>query len=369
MADDEHVDILWEGVDAWNDWRHRNPDIQPDLSFVDFESEDFSGGDFHSVNFFSADMSGEAGFDNCNFRGASFEFTDMLDAYCMESDFREALFVNANLSEVDFAGSDFRDAQLHSCHLLEANFSSADLRGADLNFSNLSHAVFDDADLRGADLSGALMKNTRLRRAELSGARVFGVTPWDVDLEGAIQTDLVITPADRPRVTVDDLELAQFMYLLLENHNLRRVIETMTSRVVLVLGRFGDKRRDLLDLLQTRIREQGLVPLSIDVTRMKSSPLVDTTTLLARLARFVIADLTGAPQLLQVFEAFVPEVAVPVLPIDSSKSARKTGFTDAWKYPWYLRSARYETTAQLAELLTPEWFERVERKRRELREH
>jgi hypothetical protein len=97
--------------------------------------------------------------------------------------------------------------------------------------------------------------------------------------------------------------------------------------------------------------------------------LLVAPTLLARLARFVIADLTGAPQLPQVFEAFVPEVAVPVLPIDSSKSARKTGFTDAWKYSWYLSSARYETTAQLAELLTPEWFERAERKRHELRAH
>jgi hypothetical protein len=32
MANDEHVAMLRKGVGAWNEWRHENPDIKPDLA-------------------------------------------------------------------------------------------------------------------------------------------------------------------------------------------------------------------------------------------------------------------------------------------------------------------------------------------------
>jgi hypothetical protein len=31
MANDEHVALLKQGVDAWNKWRDENPDAYPDL--------------------------------------------------------------------------------------------------------------------------------------------------------------------------------------------------------------------------------------------------------------------------------------------------------------------------------------------------
>ena len=31
MANDEHVAMLKKGVDAWNAWRSKTPDIRPDL--------------------------------------------------------------------------------------------------------------------------------------------------------------------------------------------------------------------------------------------------------------------------------------------------------------------------------------------------
>jgi hypothetical protein len=36
MANPEHVEILKQGVKAWNKWRKDNPAIDPDLSFIDF---------------------------------------------------------------------------------------------------------------------------------------------------------------------------------------------------------------------------------------------------------------------------------------------------------------------------------------------
>ena len=72
--------------------------------------------------------------------------------------------------------------------------------------------------------------------ADLTACHVYGVSAWGVNLEGAKQTDLVITPTDEPAITVDNLEVAQFIYLLLNNKKIRDVIDTITSKVVLILG-------------------------------------------------------------------------------------------------------------------------------------
>ena len=31
MADEEQLKILRQGVDAWNEWREKNPELRPDL--------------------------------------------------------------------------------------------------------------------------------------------------------------------------------------------------------------------------------------------------------------------------------------------------------------------------------------------------
>ena len=35
MADQSHLDIFKEGVEAWNEWRTHNPSVTPDLSSAD----------------------------------------------------------------------------------------------------------------------------------------------------------------------------------------------------------------------------------------------------------------------------------------------------------------------------------------------
>jgi uncharacterized protein YjbI with pentapeptide repeats len=52
MANDEHVAILKKGVDAWNAWRNKNPDICPNLSEATLD-----GADLRSANLIEADLS------------------------------------------------------------------------------------------------------------------------------------------------------------------------------------------------------------------------------------------------------------------------------------------------------------------------
>ena len=75
-------------------------------------------------------------------------------------------------------------------------------------------------------------------------------------------------------LVVDDLELAQFLYLLTCREKLRNVIDTLTSKVVLLLGRFKPERKAVLDSLREALRIHGYVPVLFDFARPESK---DTT--------------------------------------------------------------------------------------------
>jgi hypothetical protein len=57
------------------------------------------------------------------------------------------------------------------------------------------------------------------------------------------QQNLVITDRDQAAITVDKIDVAQFIYLLLNNQAIRNVIDTITSKTVLILGRFSEDRK------------------------------------------------------------------------------------------------------------------------------
>ncbi|MEK7674001.1 MAG: hypothetical protein AAB371_02285 [Patescibacteria group bacterium] len=40
MANQEHLAILRNGVDVWNEWREKNPDVTPDLSGLKLRNVD-----------------------------------------------------------------------------------------------------------------------------------------------------------------------------------------------------------------------------------------------------------------------------------------------------------------------------------------
>jgi hypothetical protein len=109
-----------------------------------------------------------------------------------------------------------------------------------------------------------VLVRTRLTKANLTGCSVYGLSAWDVRLEGTIQASLVITPPDTPIITVDNLAVAQFIYLLLNNENVRYVIDTITSKVILILGRFTPERKVLLDAIRDELRKRDYLPVLFD---------------------------------------------------------------------------------------------------------
>jgi hypothetical protein len=122
MANRKHLAKLKEGVEAWNEWRQKNPTVRVDLEgagigVVNLSGADLSGADLRHVNLNMANLGG-------------------------------ANLAQANFGAADLLGAKFRGADLRGADLNSANLRGADLRGADLVGAKLWETVFAETDLR-----------------------------------------------------------------------------------------------------------------------------------------------------------------------------------------------------------------------------
>jgi Pentapeptide repeats (8 copies) len=248
----------------------------------------------------------------------------------------------ANLINADLSAANLRDADLSYADLRNANLSAAKLHKADLSDADLRDANLSAAKLHRADLRGAILIGTDFSDADLTGCRIYGVSAWRLKLDGAKQQNLVITRRDEPDLTVDNIEVAQFIYLMLNNEKVRDVIDTITSKAVLILGRFTDERKAVLDALREELRKRDYLPILFDFAVPATRDITETVSLLARMARFIIADLTDPMSIPKELEAIVPDLAVPVQPLLEGSSRPYAMFKDYWKYEWLLPVYRYE---------------------------
>jgi len=239
-------------------------------------------------------------------------------------------------------------ANLRRAHLYGADLSGADLSRADLSVAGLSGADLSGADLSRADLSEAPLVSADLTGANLTGSRVYGVSVWRSKLEGAKQQNLVITRIDEPQITVDHIEVAQFIYVMLNNQKIRDVIDTITSKVVLILGRFTDERKAVLNALREELRKRNYLPVLFDFSVPATRDITETVSLLARMARFVVADITDAKSIPQELAVIVPDLpSVPVQPLLLEGSAEYGMFEHFKRYPWVLETYRYASSERL----------------------
>jgi hypothetical protein len=208
-----------------------------------------------------------------------------------------------------------------------------------------------------------------ITNADLSGCRIYGVSAWGLKLSDETkQRNLTVTKRDEPEITVDNIEVAQFIYLLLHNQKIREVIDTITSKVVLILGRFTDERKAVLDALRDELRKRDYLPILFDFDKPANRNTDETITLLARMARFVIADISDAKSVLQELRAIVPELPnVPVQPVIIA-SQDEPGMFDFYRpFRSFLPVHRYATPAQLLSELSERVIEPSEAKVLEFR--
>ncbi len=394
MANQKQLAILRRGPKRWNAWRAKNRGIHIDLSGEDlspyfpdvsiFLHLDLDGAAVDRANLAGADLSAavlnEADLRRMNLQGANLAHADMHGAKLRQADLRGA----------DLRGADLTEANLTEANLSEGmvaeelprghpggftkrfvsratNLSGAILRDADLSHADLSGADLSGADLRDAFLEGASLLQTNLRDANLQGCHVFGVSAWGVDLAGASQSDLIITADREPRITVDNLEVAQFIYVLLTNKKIREVVDTVARKLVLILGRFTPRRKAVLDAIRGELRQRDYIPVLFDFDKPATRDLTETVRTLAHLSRFIIADLSSPKSIPLELQAVVPDLAVPVQPLLASGQREFGMFVDLRrKYPWVLAAHRYKDISDLLASLGDKVIAPAERKAQEL---
>jgi uncharacterized protein YjbI with pentapeptide repeats len=395
MADEEQLAIIRQGVDAWNAWREQNPDVPINLQKSEFKKADLPGANLSRANLSEANLSeanlSEANLSRANLSRASLSGANLSRANLFRAslsggtaeelllgkgftpaDLRGANLSGARLSYAFLGGAQLSQANLSRANLREAflrgaNLSGANLIEADLSSADLTTASLQKANLAGAVLSVADLVGTNFTGANLTGCRVYGISAWDLKLEGAKQKNLIIT--DRPPViTVDNLEVAQFIYLLLNNERVRHVIDTITSKVVLILGRFTDERKAVLDALRKELRQREYTPVLFDFDKPASKDLTGTVQTLANMARFVIADLTDPSSVPHELAMVVPGTPVPVQPILLEGQREYAMFADLkTRYRWVLEPYTYASPKQLMADLSKRVIVPAEAKALELR--
>lgn len=421
MVESEQLEILKQGVDRWNNWRQADPEFQPDLNGADLRQANLNEADFTKAWLDRADLSkanlsganlssawlskatlieanlSEAWLSDANLGGANFSRADLSEAWLfkatlIEANLSAASLVGADLGDADLTGADLSGADVREANLSRANLRRADLRrvdlsgadlsGVSLNRADLSRANLSRADLYGANLSGADLSLANLGAANLSGAtlmgtvvegatlsasQVYGISVWGITGTAREEDDLVITPPNQPVVTVDRLEVAQFIYLLLHNEKIRDVIDTVTSKVVLILGRFTEERKAVLDALRDALRTHNLTPVLFDFDPSANQDFTDTVTLLARMARFVIADLTDPRSVQQELTLIAPDVMVAIRPIILAGEEPWSMFSDLQRRSHGLLPVHeYRNVEDLLQGLTEHVIDPAESKRSEL---
>jgi|SRR5215831_5407210 len=274
--------------------------------------------------------------------------------------FRKAQLEKAKLNETDLRETDFRDAVLRQAFLYDANLfgadlTRADLRKADLSKAYVSEAKLCEADLSDGDLESARLIKTNMEKAVLTGCRVYGISAWDLNLDGATQSNLIITssyPPSQPIIQVDNIEVAQFIYLLLNNQKIRQVIDTITSKLVLILGRFTPERKSVLEAIRNELRKLDYLPVLFDFESPSQRDITETVSTLAHMARFVIADITDAKSIPQELERIVPDLpSVPVQPLLLASQREYSMFEHLRRYPWVLETVLYKDQQDLLKTL------------------
>jgi uncharacterized protein YjbI with pentapeptide repeats len=317
MANPEHLALLENGIEAWNDWRQRDRDLRPDLSAASLEGVYLRFADLSWVNLSGANLT-NAMMQRCRLIGA---------------DLKGARLDHADLTSADLQLAVLSGSQMHSAKLTSANLANSRLVGT---------------DLRCASLILANMTGTDVTDADLHGCSVYGLSAWKLHGQPKDQSALVISRPDESIITVDKLEVAQFIYLLLNNENIRHVIDTITSKVVLILGRFMPDRKMILDAIRDELSKRGYLPVLFDFEKPSSRDITETVSTLAHMARFVIADITDARSIPQELMAIVPALpSVPVQPLLLASQQEYGMFEHFRRFPWVLEPFLYADEDQL----------------------
>lgn len=309
----------------------------------DLRKINLSGTALNNLDLSRCDLRG-ANLSNCNLANSNFQHAHLSGANLTDSKFHGTDFSGANLLCADLSRGNYEHARFDSAILTETNltnasFKNAHLVDAHLDRAYLYHTDFSGADLSGIDLNSCLLIRTNFSNASLNGAKIYGISAWDLILKNTSQNNLEITEIDSRvgSIRVDGIEVAQFIYLMLNNRKIRDIIDTIGRKAVLILGRFNESRKPVLDKIKKGLRDYNYLPILVDFEKPQAKDMTELVSTLAHLSRFIVADITEARSVPQELQSIIPNLpSVIVHPIISSSDSEYSMFDHFKRYPWVL---------------------------------
>jgi hypothetical protein len=134
---------------------------------------------------------------------------------------------------------------------------------------------------------------------------------------------------------------------LLDGNHVRNVIDTVTSKAVLILGRFTGGRKVILDAMADELRKHNLLPIVFEFDRPASRNFTETIKILAGMSLFVIADITNPKSSPLELQATVPHYQIPFVPIIQQGEEVFSMFSDLSEREWVLPLVEYPSVEEL----------------------
>jgi uncharacterized protein YjbI with pentapeptide repeats len=191
MAETSHLEKLKLGLNAWTEWRKRNPSIAPDLSGSDLSNLDLRSFDLSHANLEGALLRG-ANLSKADLTAANLQNAHVQDSITIiqgpEAKLSSSLFKDRKPISVSLRGAQFKyanfkyaileHADLSETYSHEADFSEASLFQATLSGSYHWKADFTGANLQYANLDNCVLPNSKMIGAYLDDASLVNATIW-----------------------------------------------------------------------------------------------------------------------------------------------------------------------------------------------
>lgn len=289
MAAGDPSVIVMQGAKVWNPWHKQHP----------IEAR------FNRPSWYRGHTKG---MNDLDFSGMHFVKAEIFGAFAEGLNLRNAVFDGTVFEEGDFS---------------RAYFCGATFRNTRFNKTTLTNAVFDGATFVNCNFNRVNLTGASFHVKEITETVVYGISAWDLQTsDGMKQSNLVIEKTyelysdliERGAVpmTVDDIELAQFVYYLSSHRRMRDTINILNTKGVLLLGRFKHGGLDRLYAMRKWLQQKGYSAMIFDFERPDNLDLIETVVTMAGLCKFVVADISG-PSVAVELDAILDRMRKPIL--------------------------------------------------------
>ena len=346
------------GYVKWNKWRKENLEVKPNLEDVDLKNIELLNYDLSNSNLRGAILKSSkliycefmnADLENADLENANISFSNFTEACLNKVNFSNAEIINTMMLSVTCQNTKFINVSMVQNSAGGSDFSFSDFSDSKIVLSNLANCNLQRTKFIDCFLNGSNISRSNLNNPEIKNSTIYGISAWDISTEDSLQENLTITNAYHDSVlSVDDIEIANFIYLISNNNKISNAIDNISTKVVLILGRFTEERLKTLNEIKSILKKKNYVPVIFDFDKPTKRDLTETIGLIGRMSKFVIADLTDAKSIPQELSELIPNnPSLTIYPI-IFKGDREYSMFEHWKnYPWVKDIFSYEDASDL----------------------